>query len=139
MATIKGIDELIIKLDNLENIDLDKVLNRACLLVENDAKQKCPVNTGALRASITHEVKDNEGTIGTNLEYAPYVEFGTGLFSSKGDGRQDVPWRYQTPDGKWHTTSGQKPQPYLQPALNQNKQKIKAMFITGLKEEIKKC
>ena len=49
------------------------------LLAENYAAKKCPVDTGNLHGSITHEV-DTAGNavyIGTNVEYAPYVEFGT--------------------------------------------------------------
>ena len=42
--------------------------------------------------SITHEIEETSenrttGAVGTNLEYAPYVEFGTGIFSSLGNGR----------------------------------------------------
>lgn len=49
------------------------------LLAENYAAKKCPVDTGNLRASITHEVDagGNAVYIGTNVEYAPYVELGT--------------------------------------------------------------
>ena len=130
MATI---DSLILRLKDLENYDVSDALGRACLLVENDAKTKCPVDTGMLRSSITSVVEGNVGVVGTNVEYAPYVEFGTGLFSSKGDGRQDVPWRYQTADGEWHTTSGQNPQPYLQPALQQNSRRIIKIFKESLK------
>lgn len=96
MATINS---LIIKLDKLGDTSTTKFLEKACLLVENSAKEKAPVNTGNLRNSMTHDVSGNTGVIGTNVEYAPYVEFGTGLFSSLGDGRTDVPWRYQTADG----------------------------------------
>lgn len=37
------------------------------------------IDTGRLRASITHNVMDDEKAvyIGTNVEYAPYVELGT--------------------------------------------------------------
>ena len=133
-----SIDDLIIKLDGLANIDVESILQKACLIVENDAKLKCPVDTGALRSSITSEVEGDVGMVGTNVEYAPYVEFGTGLFSSKGDGRTDVPWRYRTADGKWHTTSGQQPQPYLQPALQQNKTRIEKLFKDAIKEAVKK-
>ena len=54
-------------------------LEEIVLLAENYAAKKCPVDTGNLRGSITHEV-DTAGNavyIGTNIEYAPYVEFGT--------------------------------------------------------------
>ncbi len=132
-----GLDKLLVKLDNLENIDLDEVLNKACILVENDAKRNAPVNTGNLRNSITHKVDGTEGVVGTNVEYAPYVEFGTGLFSSLGDGRQDVPWRYQTADGQWHTTSGQNPQPFLQPALDKNRDDVINLFKEAIEEATK--
>jgi HK97 gp10 family phage protein len=86
-----SIDKLILKLENLSDDAVKEALNKACLIVQNSAKEKVPVNTGNLRNSITYEVEGNEGIVGTNVEYAPYVEFGTGLFSSLGDGRQDVP------------------------------------------------
>lgn len=49
------------------------------LLAEAYAIKKCPVDTGRLRGSITHGTLPEEDTafIGTNVEYAPYVEYGT--------------------------------------------------------------
>ena len=46
---------------------------------EGYAKDNCPVDTGRLRNSITHAEKiDKQSTyIGTNVEYAPYVEAGS--------------------------------------------------------------
>lgn len=42
---------------------------------ESYAKRLCPVDTGNLRNSITHEQYDESTeVIGTNVEYAPYVE-----------------------------------------------------------------
>ena len=87
---------------------LDQGEYKAWLRVEGDAKRLCPVDTGRLRSSITTTRGYDRGncvaTIGTNVEYAPYVEFGTG---QRGDPavshRQD--WL------------GQPPQPYLRPAL----------------------
>jgi HK97 gp10 family phage protein len=35
------------------------------------------VDTGNLRNSITHETDSDTAYVGTNVEYAPYVEFGT--------------------------------------------------------------
>ena len=74
-----------VKQDNTEQaIDgIDSAIGVALeeigLLAENYAQKKCPVDTGNLRASITHEVDtgDNAVYIGTNVEYAPYVELGT--------------------------------------------------------------
>jgi hypothetical protein len=41
------------------------------------AASVAPVDTGRLKTSIDHAVVDNEVYIGTNVEYAPYQEFGT--------------------------------------------------------------
>ena len=49
------------------------------LAAERFAKRACPVDTGRLRNSITHALEMDEEAvyIGTNVEYAPYVENGT--------------------------------------------------------------
>lgn len=44
---------------------------------ELHAKEKCPVDTGRLRNSISNTVKGDTAYIGTNVFYAPYVELGT--------------------------------------------------------------
>jgi phage gpG-like protein len=68
-------------------------MKKACLLVENDAKRNCPVDTGRLRQSITHRIEGSTGIVGTNVEYAPYVEYGTGKHALGGNGRK-TPWAY---------------------------------------------
>lgn len=51
---------------------------------ESYAKKLCPVDTGRLRNSITHQQRDeNTEVIGTNVEYAPYVELGTHKMAAK--------------------------------------------------------
>jgi len=54
-----------------------QIINKACLMVERDAKILCPVDTGRLRSSITHEIEGTIGRVGTNVEYARAVELGT--------------------------------------------------------------
>ena len=44
---------------------------------ETYAKQETPVCTGRLRNSISHTVDGEAAYIGTNVEYAPYLELGT--------------------------------------------------------------
>lgn len=53
------------------------LLEKIGTLVERRAKELCPVDTGLLRSSITHRVIPEELSviIGTNIWYAPYVEF----------------------------------------------------------------
>lgn len=101
---------------------LTSALERACIGVEGAAKRKAPARTGNLRNSITHQVKDAEltGYIGSSVPYAPYVEIGTGIYSSQGDGRQ-TPWIYVDPaTGERVFTRGSKPHPYLKPAADEN-------------------
>lgn len=134
--SIEGLDKIEAKLNGLNKIDFTDALWKAAFTVERDAKQNCPVDTGQLRASIYSRVKKNEASVATNVEYAPFVEFGTGLFSSKGDGRTDVPWVYQDEKGQWHSTEGQQPQPFLIPALDDNKDKIVGYIKEAIKKEV---
>lgn len=55
----------------------EKELQLTALEIERDAKLNAPVDTGMLRASITSTGSGSEYEIGTNLEYAPFVEYGT--------------------------------------------------------------
>lgn len=59
----------------------DRAIKKVCLFVEAEAKLRTPVDTGTLRRNITHGTKSDEkesiGRVGTNVEYAPYVEKGT--------------------------------------------------------------
>lgn len=134
---IEGIDEVLEKLEKLLNTEtIKQSMGKACAVVEAAAKQNAPKDTGALRNSITSKVEYRdghiEGTVFTPLEYAPYIEYGTGLFAESG-GRKDVPWHYQDDKGEWHSTSGQKPQPFMRPAIEDNRKKI----LEILKESIK--
>jgi len=80
------------KLDGL----VGKAVKNSALIVERDAKQSFKgrgepsvynepprVDTGRLRASITHRTGENDGEmyaeIGTNVEYASDVEHGTSV------------------------------------------------------------
>lgn len=56
---------------------LARALEKIGLIAEGYAKRLCPVDTGRLRNSITHTDDGEFEYIGTNVEYAPYVELGT--------------------------------------------------------------
>lgn len=113
--------------DNLATVNAEfreaitRALEKCGLVAEGHAKRLCPVDTGNLRNSITHQVDEAEQTVyvGTNNEYAAYVELGTGKFYP--GGRPD-PWVYQDDKGNWHYTAGQRAQPYLKPAISEHKQ-----------------
>lgn len=131
MIKFEGIEEVLDSIDSLADLEgLQSALGKACAVVEASAKQKAPKDTGALARSITSKIEDTEGIIFTPLEYAPYVEYGTGLFAEEGG--RSTPWIYKDDKGEWHRTSGQKPQPFMRPALHENREKI----INILKEGI---
>lgn len=55
--------------------------------------------------------------IGTDVEYAPYVECGTGQYATTGGGTTKKSWVYQDEFGEWHMAFPQKARPYLKPAV----------------------
>lgn len=130
----EGLDDILEGLDEAVSVQrLNKALTKACLLLERSAKQKAPKGNGDLRRSITHEVKDGEGVVFTPLEYAPYVEYGTGLFAEGGKGRQDVPWvYYDLKNDTFVTTEGMHPHPFMRPALDENREEIKRILKEGI-------
>ena len=68
--------------DNIEEVlsALERAKKRGLeaigLTAEGHAKKETPVDTGRLRNSINHATDDEAAYIGTNVEYAPYVELG---------------------------------------------------------------
>lgn len=89
---------------------ISKALTASALVVEGTAKNLAPVDTGNLRNSITHEVEGPEARVGTNISYAIYQELGTSKMAA---------------------------QPFLNPALEQNKGNIRKIFADALKEAVR--
>lgn len=110
MAEIEGLDRLLAKLEKISNSSMDEALKKACLVVETEAKLRCPVLDGQLRQSITNEVDGKTGYVGSNVEYAPYVHQGT----------------------RW-----QKSQPFLEQALDSKREDIVEMFKKKIEEGAK--
>ena len=135
---IEGLDKLLAKLDilggNAEEA-MQKGIDKAARRVKRDAKLLCPVDTGRLRNSIQHKVEKYQGqiigTVHTNVEYAPYIEFGTG---QRGENAQVI-----KPEGisYRHDWIGQSPVPFLYPALIQNQENIKKDIVNSIQKAIK--
>ncbi len=57
------------------------------MVIEREARRNAPYLTGNLRSSIhtvvRSERKDVRAYIGTNVEYAPYLEYGTSKMSAR--------------------------------------------------------
>lgn len=129
--------------DNSDEVleELEAAIHRAAERCGNQAEgyaaDLAPVKTGNLRNSISHRVVEDAGGvsayIGTNVEYAPYVEFGTGQYSTTGGGTPKDHWVYKGDDGKFHVGKPQKPQPFLKPAVANHVQTYKNI----IKDELK--
>lgn len=132
---LEGMEQLVATLTKKAQLtNLDETMGKACALVERAAKEKAPKDTGELRRSISSRVEDEgkTGVVYTALEYAPYVEYGTGLFAENGNGRR-TPWMYEDEKTKELIfTRGQHPQPYLRPALYENAEEVLRILKGGL-------
>jgi len=87
---------------------IEQALIAIGLTAESYAKRDCPVDTGRLRNSITNAVEVGEQSvyIGSNVEYAAFVELGT---------------------------SRMKARPYLKPAATQHTSEYKSLAEQALK------
>lgn len=99
--------------DNIDDIkaatkeQLEAAFEEISLYAQGFAVLLCPVDTGNLRSSITPASDDTRAVIGTNVEYAPYVELGT---------------------------SKMKEQPYLRPAIENHIDFYKGVLQEHLQE-----
>lgn len=146
---LKSIDQQAADLANsfrATGADLDTELlvslNAAAILVEGAAVLKIHNVTGQTAKSVDHRVEKTptggEGQTGSNVEWMPYLEFGTGIYAEDGNGRK-TPWVYQDSGGKWHYTRGMKPQHILTDSLNENKREVESIVRAGMKRMIDKA
>lgn len=97
-------------------------------MIEERAKELCPVDTGALRDSISTAVEDLEktirGTVGPHMPYAGYVEFGTGIAGAASAGAGEGPYSPTWP--------GMPAQPYMRPAFDEKRPEIEELFRSNI-------
>lgn len=145
-------DELLSKIENLGG-DIEegvkKGVGQFLAKVQADAKKLCPTDTGMLRNSIKTNVKvDNKeiiGEVGSDLNYAIYVEMGTGptgasskkllpkgvnpKYKTKG-------WVYKAKEG-YRYTQGQIAKPFLYPAFKMNENNVKEYLKKGVQSYLR--
>jgi len=83
----------------------------------NNINRKGARDLGLLHDSVKFKVKGDKVFVGSRLEYAIYVEYGTGIHAEGGGGRK-TPWTYFSEKYGFVTTSGMVARPYLRPALD---------------------
>lgn len=108
------------------------------------ARDAAPVDTGALRDSYMHHVLDDRHVrVGSPLDYAPFVELGTGPnyeqppgwvtnLAQRGHHLED-PWWYYGDDGEWHLGWFIRSQPHLRPAFLNNVAEYMQIFERNLR------
>jgi len=105
-------------------------LTAAALLVERNAKILCPRKTTTLARSITHKIESKVAYVGSNVEYAPYVELGTRPHTIR---PKEAKALHFTVGGKEVFAKvvrhpGTRAKPYLRPALEMSIPQIKRIF-----------
>jgi len=85
---------------------------KGAMVIEGDAKRRCPVDTGFLRNSIQSAPEGLSGAqVGPHAEYAAYVEYGTVNMTA---------------------------QPYMRPALEAKRAEVQRVVRDVLRNEMRK-
>ncbi|MCR4671984.1 MAG: HK97 gp10 family phage protein [Lachnospiraceae bacterium] len=131
-------------------VALEDIGSRAEAYAKRELTKSKAVDTGRLRNSVTHATSNYSGQghytdnykniytdatarqavegqavfVGTNAEYAAYVEMGTGDLGT-GTGKK---WVYRDGHGNYHATSGMAARPYIKPAIADHLQEYRAVI-----------
>ena len=132
---ISDLNVLLNELDK-KGIDIKKAIKKGVTRTTYNcqamAKKNAPVDTGALRANIHAEVKNDEksvtGTVEPTMEYSVYPEYGTG--------QRGMASQIERPEGIAYNATylGQEAQPYMYPAYVYQRDKL----IPNIKKQLDK-
>jgi HK97 gp10 family phage protein len=127
---IEGMKEAI---RNIQDWELEKIrqsrlqIERSAINIEREAKNLCPVDDQILRPSIAKTVTATdsgrvlEAEVGTSVEYAPFVEFGTGSGVSVPAGQEEFAMQFK---GKTGRKRNYPARPFLFPAWEKERPKF---------------
>jgi HK97 gp10 family phage protein len=131
---IEGMKEAI---RNIKDWEVEKIrqsrlqIERSAINIEREAKNLCPVDDQILRPSIAKKVTATdsgrvlEAEVGTVVEYAPFVEFGTGSGVSIPAGQEEFAMQFK---GKTGRKRNYPARPFLFPAWERERPKfVKSM------------
>ena len=143
-------EEILDKFEEAKFAALEAIGMKAEKYAKRELTNFPAVDTGRLRNSITHatvmdegkehkytdkkgtEYTDTIGTgadedavyIGTNVEYGKWIELGTGIYASDGQGKKE-PWVYQDDEGEYHLTRGVRPVHFMKKAATEHSDEYK--------------
>jgi len=110
------------KLNEDQKKQVQQKLLRMGLKIVREAKKRCPVDTGRLRSSINTKL-DESGygiKVGSNVDYAPDVEFGTSPHIIKPKEAEALHWEDE--DGDHFAQEVRHPgtpaTPFLRPSID---------------------
>ena len=138
---VDEIDKFAVELTELSEKSRDnvqKAIKKSAFNIEANAKKNLASNksfvTGQWRRSIATKMGDLEATIHTsNVKYAVIVEKGSKAHIIRPKNKKALYWKGAKRPVKLVNHPGSKAKPYLEPALESEKDK----FIENLKEAIK--
>jgi len=144
---VKGLIELqhktIQMMNDLHGAPIVNAMRDSLMVIVSDARKDAPVDTGRLRSSILPEIRDAatevQGVVGSNVVYAPYIEFGTRphfppisairlWVHHKGMAAAEDEGRVAFLIARKIARTGTKAQPFLMPAFAKNETAIRNRF-----------
>lgn len=99
--------------------EISDIVYETARLIQSNAKALAPVDDGSLRDSIEMRMEGKYNAVVTvGVHYAIYIEYGTGIYAERGDGRR-TPWTYYSVKlQRYVTTDGMKAQPFWREAVD---------------------
>ena len=99
--------------------DVKRIIKETAVVIQSNAQALAPADSGYLRQSIGVKLLDNGNAamITVDADYAIYIEYGTGVYATGGNGRKDGWVYYSEKYGEFVFTKGMRAQPFWIPAL----------------------
>lgn len=144
---VQGLDSLqqrFAKAPGVTQAKLRTATHKSLVKLQGTAKQLAPVDRGTLSSSILIQplrVSKSavEGEVSTELDYARYMEEGTGIYGPKGTPirprtKKVLAWKT---DGTWHfarQVRGARPRWYMRGSVERNQAAIDGYYATAANE-----
>ena len=112
---------------------MDAALDDTADAMSLEAQRIVPVDTGRLRGSINVKREYLSKVIGTNVEYATDVEYGSGPHEIVAKNKKVLANKKKgIIFGRRVKHPGSPPRPYLRPAFENNKKRVAEFFVKNL-------